>query len=185
MRSAIDLVPGPDDLPGLGWRAVEVGRAGEPAGAGEVGGCVGPDFPGPEEVADTASSAHYVRRRQLVHGLAVRFTSDGAAGRGADCLDRVSFAECLARALADDLAADTGGPEVLEVVVAEGGPPHRVSFTGVSGDEVLTVHLDIVVLVAGPVVSLLWFGDAPAPFPERERQHVVGRLTARLGPGRP
>lgn len=178
--ATVELVPGPVDLPGAGWRAVELGGGGVPAGEGELVDCVGPDFPGPEEVVDSASSAHHVRRRQLVHGLAVRFTSEAAAARAADCLRRAEFARCLARSLADDLAGDAGGPEVLEVVLADGGPPHRVSFTGVSDDEVLTVHLDIVVLAAGTAVGVVWFGDAPTPFPTEDRDHVVSRLQGRF-----
>jgi hypothetical protein len=176
------LVPDRDDLPGTGWRSVELGgSAGAPAGDGPLDDCVGDDFPGSDELVDSASSAHFVRRRQLVHGIAVRFTTAPGARRAAACLRRDGFAECLGRSLAGDLGADDAGPELVEVRVAEGGPPHRVSFTAAAGGEVLTVHLDIVVLVADRVVSLVWFGDGPTPFPPDERAHVVDRLASRLG----
>lgn len=174
-------IPVLGDLPGEGWQVVELpdpGRAGnEPA---ELLDCVGPDFPRGNEVRASASSAHFLRRRQLVHGIGVAFASVAAAGRAAEVLRGAPFAACLGRSVAADLAADPHGAEVLGVEVAPGGPPQRVSFAGVSSAGALTVHLDIVVVDRGPVVSLVWFGDAPDPFPGADRRQVVARLSARI-----
>ena len=173
------LVPHLDDLPGRGWRRVELARGEGSAPAADVLAAAGNDFPDPDEIEDSASSAHFVRRRQLVHGLAVVLRTPVAADRAAVVLGGAPFARELGRSVAADLAGG-GGAEILAADVSAEGPPFRVTFTGVSSAGALPVHLDVVILQGERAVTLLWFADGPEPFPFSDRTSVTGRLLDRL-----
>ena len=174
------LVPHLDDLPGSGWRAVDLPEVARSAPAADVLAAAGGGFPGPEEIEDSASSAHFVRRRQLVHGLAVLLRSTAVADRAREVLAGPAFARELGMSVAADLSGGGGGPEVLTADVSAEGPPFRVTFTGVGPRGALPVHLEVVVLQADRAVTLLWFADAPEPLPPADRSYVTRRLLDRL-----
>ena len=175
------LVPLPGDLPGGGWVALDEPISGGAGGEGEFIDCVGPDFPGPDETTDTAASPHFVRApHQLVHGIAVLFTTSGAAGRAAAVLRGPSFAECLGRSVATDLLASPAAAEVLTIDVTPVPGLQRVTFSTGSLAGVRPIHLDIAVLVRGRALSLLWFADTPHPFSADLRRTVSDRIGLRL-----
>lgn len=179
--SAEQLVPVRQDLPGEGWLALDEPLDGPATTDAELLDCVGPDFPRGDEVLDSASSPHFVRPpRQLVHGLAVVFSSDPVAARAAKTLRGAAFARCLAAAVASDLGQTPDAAELLavDVVPVDGG--NRATFTGASAQGVRSVHLDVVVVGSGPALALLWFGDTPHPFPGPSRDHVIAAVAARL-----
>jgi len=180
--SATDVLPRDDDLPGTGWLAIDEGFG---AGAGEGGpgalvDCVGPDFPGDDEILESAGTPHYVRPPgRLLHGVGVLAGSDQAADRAESVLASRSFAECLGRSVALDLSDPDLGAELLAVDVEDGPFGHRVRFTGSSSAGVRPVLLDVVCLRRDRAVGLLWFADTPEPFPVGDVAAVVGRIRAR------
>lgn len=184
---AVDrLVPLPGDLPGGGWVALDEPISGGAGGDGQLIDCVGPDFPGPDETSETSASPHFVRApHQLVHGIAVLFTTTAAAGRAAAVLRQPAFAQCLGRSVATDLLANPAAAEVLTIDVEPGPGLQRVTFSTGSRAGVRPIHLEIAVLACGRAVSLLWFADTPRPFPDDQRHTVSDRIELRLQEARP
>jgi hypothetical protein len=180
---ADDVLPRESDLPGTGWFAIDEGfGSDDPAGTtpGELIDCVGPDFPGDDEVVETAATPHYVRPPgRLVHGFGVRTTTVEAAARAEAVLAGRDFAECLARSVAADLDASDSAAELLAVDVDQTGRGHRVRFTGGTGEGVRPVELDVVCLRRERSVGLLWFADTPHPFPDDHVEAVLARIRAR------
>lgn len=184
--ASVDVIPQLSDLPGGGWAAIDEPLVGGGTTDAELIDCVGPEFPSPDEVRDTASSSHFVRSpHQLVQGIGVLFATDEAGGRAARVLGEPSFARCLGRSVAADLLASPAAAELLAIDVNPGAGLQRVTFNTASASGVRPIHLDIVVVASGPAMSLLWFADTPHPFPPAERRHVVARIASRLPRPRP
>lgn len=178
MRDAADLVPGREDLPGVGWRPLDTG-AQEP-GAAPDPAWAGPGLPGPEDVLETAASPHFLRPPHgLVHGIGAVFVDAGAADRARAALGAEAFARRLGRALAGDLAASGGPSEVLAVDLTTTDVGRRVTLTGSGPAGVVPVHLDVVVVGRGRRVGLVWLADSPHPFPPDDRDHLLRRLRRR------
>jgi hypothetical protein len=181
--SVHDVLPLESDLPGTGWFAIDEGFGiDDPAGTtpGELIDCVGPDFPGDDEVVETAATPHYVRPPgRLVHGFGVRTATVEAAARAQLVLSSRDFAECLGRSVAADLDASDSEAEVLAVDVEWTGRGFRVRFTGGTGEGVRPVELDVVCIAADRSVGLLWFADTPDPVPEDDLVAVIHRIRAR------
>lgn len=180
---ADDVLPRESDLPGPGWVAIDEGfGSDDPAGTtpGELIDCVGPDFPGDEEVVATAATPHYVRPPgRLVHGFGVVTTTVEAAERAESVLSGQPFAECLGRSVAADLDASDSAAELLAVDVEPTDRGHRVRFTGGTGEGVRPVQLDVVCLRDDRAVGLLWFADTPDPFPADDLDRVLERIRGR------
>lgn len=184
MPSAADVLPTDADLPGTGWLAVDEGfsSSGGASGVAEAYDCVGPDFPGGDEVVDTAASPHYLHPPgRLVHGFALLAATDAAAGRAEDALVSSDFAECLGRSVAADLTASDTEAELLAVDVEPTDRGYRVRFTGGTGAGVRPVQLDVVCVRLDRAVGLLWFADTPGPFDDAEIGTVLGRIRRRAG----
>ena len=180
--SAEAIVPADADLPGAGWLAIDEGFSStdDLGAAGELLDCVGPAFP-EDEVVGTAASPHFVRPPgRLLHGIGVAFATEAAADVATGILGSTPFVECLSRSVAADLAAQPIDAELLGIDVERTPAGHRVRFTG--GDEhgVRPVHLDIAVVRSSSLVGLLWCGDTPEPFPDSDRDHVIGRVRRRV-----
>lgn len=177
----IPFVPAEEDLPGSGWLALDELVSGGTQGEAELIDCVGPEFPGPEETVDSASSPHFVRPNgQLVHGIAVVFKTSDATRRAAAVLRRSAFARCLGQSVVADLIAT---PDDVEPLAVDSQPEEwgqRLNFTGVSAAGVLPIYLDLVVVDGAKVVSLLFLADTPDPFPPEQRAHVVDRVSTRI-----
>ena len=179
--SSIPFVPAEEDLPGSGWLALDELVSGGTQGEAELIDCVGPEFPGPDETLDSASSPHFVRPGgQLVHGIAVVFGTTEAARRAATILRRQKFAQCLGQSVVADLLAAPDDVEPLAVDAHDEQWGQRLSFTGVSDAGVLPIHLDLVVVDHGNVASLLFLADTPEPFPPEQRAHIVDRVSRRI-----
>jgi hypothetical protein len=181
---AADVLPGEGDLPGDGWLAIEEGfgtSAGEEGfHPGELIDCVGDDFPGDDEILETAATPHYVRPPgRLLHGFAVLCGTEDAAERAVRVLDGRAFADCLGRSVAADLADPDLEAELLEVDVDVTEQGHRVRFTGGTSEGLRVVHLDVVCIRDDRAVALLWFADTPDPFPSADVDSVVERIYAR------
>lgn len=180
---ADDVLPRESDLPGSGWVAIDEGFGSDaPGGAtpGELIDCVGPDFPGDDEVVETSATPHYVRPPgRLVHGFGVRTATVEAAGRAEAVLSSRDFAECLGRSVAADLDASDSDAELLAVDVERTGRGFRVRFTGGTGEGVRPVQLDVVCIRQERAVGLLWFADTPDPFPDDDLEAVVERIRRR------
>lgn len=180
---AEDVLPRESDLPGTGWVAIDDGFGSDaPAGGtpGELIDCVGPDFPGDDEVVATAATPHYLRPPgRLVHGFGVVTSTLEAAERAEAILSARAFAECLGRSVAADLDASDSDAELLAVDLVPTDRGHRVRFTGGTGDGVRPVQLDVVCLRDDRAVGLLWFADTPDPFPVEDLGAVVVRIRAR------
>lgn len=180
--SAGDVLPRDADLPGTGWLAIDEGFGTGPGegGPGELIDCVGPDFPGDDEILETAGTPHYVRPPgRLLHAVGVLADSDHAADRAETVLSSRDFAQCLGRSVALDLSDPDLEAEVVDVDV-EGAPlGHRVRFTGASPAGVRPVLLDVVCLRRDRAVGLLWFADTPEPFPAADVAAVVARIRRR------
>ena len=178
-----DVLPREADLPGPGWIAIDEGFGSDaPGGAtpGELIDCVGPDFPGDDEVVETAATPHYVRPPvRLIHGFGVRTTTVEAAERAEAVLSGRAFAECLGRSVAADLDASDSDAELLAVDVEPTDRGYRVRFTGGTGEGVRPVQLDVVCIRDGRAVGLLWFADTPDPFPEGDLDAVIERIRSR------
>lgn len=181
--SVHDVLPRESDLPGTGWLAIDEGfGSDDPAGTtpGELIDCVGPDFPGDDEVVATAATPHYVRPPgRLVHGFGVRTTTVEAAERAHAVLSGRDFAECLGRSVAADLDASDSDAELLAVDVERTGRGYRVRFTGGTGEGVRPVQLDVVCISSDRSVGLLWFADTPDPFPGDDLDAVIERIRSR------
>ena len=180
-EAAAELVPQASDLPGSDWVALDELVSGGGGGEAELIDCVGPDFPGPDETVESASSPHFVRPNgQLVHGISVVLTTSEAGGRAAAVLRDAAFARCLGGSVMADLGAapDDVEPLAVDAIAFEWG--HRIRFTGASGAGVLPIHLDLVVVDGGDAVVLLLFANTPAPFPDEERIHVTAKVSSRL-----
>lgn len=179
---ATDVLPVERDLPGAGWLAIDEGFGAGPGegGPGELIDCVGPDFPGDDEILESAGTPHYVRPPgRLLHGVAVLAGTDASADRAEAILSGRAFAECLGRSVALDLSDPDLQAELVEVDVADGPFGSRVRFTGASPAGVRPVFLDVVCLRRGRAVGLLWFADTPEPFPADDLAGVVARIRAR------
>jgi hypothetical protein len=182
MTAATDVLPRDSDLPGSGWMAIDEGFGAGPGegGPGELIDCVGPDFPGDDEILETAGTPHYVRPPgRLLHGLGVLTGSDRSAHRAEVVLSGRAFAECLGRSVALDLSDPDIEAELVDVDVQVAPFGHRVRFTGSSAAGVRPVLLDVVCLRAGRAVGLLWFADSPEPFPAPDVAAVVERIRGR------
>lgn len=173
---AADVLPRESDLPGTGWMAIDEGFGSAPGagGPGELIDCVGDDFPGDDEIVETAATPHYVRPPgRLLHGFGVLAADLGAAQRAERILAGRTFAECLGRSVAADLDASDSAAELLAVDVEDTARGHRVRFTGGTEDGVRPVQLDVVCVRDGRAVGLLWFADTPDPFPAADIAAVV------------
>lgn len=180
--AATDVLPGDADLPGSGWLAIDEGFGAGPGdgGPGELIDCVGTDFPGDDELLETAGTPHYVRPPgRLLHGVGVLAASDDAADRAESVLSSRDFAGCLGRSVALDLSDPDLEAELVEVDVQDSPLGQRVRFTGASPAGVRPVYLDVVCVRRGRAVGLLWFADTPAPFPADDVAGVVARIRAR------
>lgn len=182
MPSAADVLPTDADLPGTGWLAVDEGfsSSGDASGVAEAHDCVGPGFPGGDEVVDTAASPHYLHPPgRLVHGFALLAATGAAADRAEQALVATAFAECLGRSVAADLSASDTEAELLAVDVEPTRRGHRVRFTGGTHTGVRPVQLDVVCLRIGRAVGLLWFADTPGPFDDADVERVLDRIRGR------
>ena len=186
------LLPVLADLPGAGWRAVaaDVGTTGPPAD-GELSRLLAAHL-ADDDVVDVADSPVFVRRpARLAYATAAVLAGDRA---GADAFRLASSAELartFAAAVAGDVVTVPGTASLLgshtrvvePPVVAPAGvgaAAHRTTFAGASSERMVGVHVDLVVLGAGPRLLLVWLADAPDPFPADDRAAVVARLAARL-----
>lgn len=176
------MLPTEDELPGAGWLAIDEGF-GSGGGDGEVAelfDCVGPEFPEGPEVLATAATPHYLRPPgSLLHGFALVVGGDDAADRAERILTGASFAECLGRSVAADLARSDVDAELLGVDVEVTERGHRVRFTGGTTAGVRPVQLDVVCLRVGRAVALLCFADTPDPFDPAEVDHVLAGIRGR------
>ena len=184
MTGPVDAVlPRESELPGAGWLAIDEGFGSDALDGttpGELIDCVGPDFPGDDEVVATAATPHWVHPPgRLVHGFGVATATAGAAERAEAILSGRAFAECLGRSVAADLDASDSDAEVLAVDVEATERGHRVRFTGGTGEGVRPVQLDVVCLRHDRAVGLLWFADTPDPFPVDDLEVVLERIRTR------
>jgi hypothetical protein len=182
-RRALDVLPDEADLPGGGWLAIDEGFGSSREDfltPGELIDCVGEEFPGDDEIVETAATPHYVRPPgRLLHGFAVLCRTDAAADRAVAVLDSWRFADCLGRSVAADLADPSLEAELLQVDVDATEQGHRVRFTGGTEDGLRVVQLDVVCIRDERAVGLLWFADTPDPFPAGDLEAVVERIYAR------
>lgn len=183
-RRAVDVLPREADLPGSGWLAIDDGFGSDGddpyLGPGELLDCVGDDFPGDDEIVETAATPHYLRPPgRLLHGFAVLCATDHAADRAVAVLDSWRFADCLGRSVAADLADPAFEAELLELDVDATEQGHRVRFTGGTAEGLRVVQLDVVCIRDDRAVGLLWFADTPDPFPIEQVDAVVERIYAR------
>jgi hypothetical protein len=178
MVRADGLVPRADDLPGSGWVSVPVAdRSGAGPERPDWAAVVALD---PDEVHETAASPLFVREpHALVHGVAAVLVDEPAGARLRAALAAETFAVALGRDLADDLAGTTSRIEVLDVDVRPGPDGHRVTFAGVGPSGMIPVHLDVVVRGEGAAAVVVWFADAPEPFPDDDRLHVLDAIARR------
>lgn len=188
---AARLLPTLADFDG-GWRAV--GAYVNDSG-GSMGGELERFLAGrvPErEVVAVADSTVFVRSpARLAYAVAAVLATDRA---GADAFELVAseefafhFAEGVAAGAvvapgAAELLGSTNRPIELSELVVPGveAAANRTAFAGASAEGVVPVHVDLVVLHSGPRLLMVWLADAPDPFPEVDRAHLLTRLARRL-----
>lgn len=181
------------DLPGDGWDADEDDAGAAGTGADDLDACLGA-FP-VDAVTASADSARFTREQGLAYSVAWVLADAGAAAAAARALADGAFARCFADRVAAAVAPDAGAAELLGHVVAAarplapvgGGPPtattHALRLTAATAAGVFDVHLHVVVVARGRVVSAVFLADSPEPVPEPVLAAVAGRVRDRLPDG--
>jgi hypothetical protein len=195
-RAALQAV----DLPGGGWDTA-------PADPEDGGGPAGDDldacldaFPH-DAVAASADSARYTRGDALAYSVAWVLADVEAAGAAARALADPGFARCFADRVAAAVAPEEGTAELLGHVVAAAEPlelpagpgraaapdrpappatAHALRLTAATAGAVFDVHLHVVVVARGRVVTALFLADTPEPVPADDLAAVAGRVRLRL-----
>lgn len=185
------VLPHPDDLPGEGWEldvdddGDEIGPdgGGSPFAPGEVPA----GFPIEAVVAD--DDATFVRAGPtLAHAVAAVLADRPAAARAWDALAHPAFVEHFLADLAGDETGE-GEREVLGPVTSPAGfavdragwraCTHHGAWSVTDEEGVLPVTVDMAVLLAGPVVVLVWLAGPAGPELEQGWDHLLGRLELR------
>lgn len=180
------LLPRQGELPGDGWAGVD---AEEEAETGIPGPELLPDaFPETEVLG--AADAHFVRPPAgAAYAMATVFTDREAAVHGfgilADTTFASAFAESVTRAVPEPVEGfELLGPVMEPIGVSVGDHDqtvyHRAVFSAGSPNEVVPITLDLVVMVGGPAVVLLWLTDPLQHLDVVDIRTMAGQISNRL-----
>lgn len=191
--AAAQLLPTLDDFDG-GWRALAAPAAGD-GPAASVDPTLERFLAGrlaEHDVAALADSPLFLRSpARLAYASAAVLSCDRAGVATFELVASEDFARAFAEGVAAGAVVAPDAAELLgstsrplgvshAVVAGVESAAHRTTFAGATAELVVPVHVDLVVLRCGPRVLMVWMADAPDPFPQAERDHLVTRLARRL-----
>lgn len=175
-----------------GWRIARP-AAGDSAGAVDLGleRFLTGRLPERDVVALADSPVFLRAPAQLAYATAAVLSGRRAGAEAFALLASEEFARAFAEGVIAGAVVDPGtvellgsitGPVELSGVMVPGaeGAAHRTTFAGASGERMVPVHVDVAVLHSGPGLVMAWTADAPDPFPDADRDHLVARLAGRL-----
>lgn len=198
-RRAHQALPRAVDLWGLSWErddeALEVGNA-----IGASDSCLPATFPETARVADADVTFVRARHVGLVHAMSTVFDDAPSAHQAWMQLGDDGFVSCFAESVvaAVDLDHDVEllGPIVHAVQPVTPGPAAtghpsaagttttgglrttraRVTLSAASEAALFPIAIDVAVILAGPIVVMLWAVERPGPAKDRGWARLIERV---------
>jgi hypothetical protein len=201
-RRAEQALPRAVDLWGLSWERdddrFDVGNA---VGASDA--CLPATFPEPARVADADVTFVRARKFGLVHAMSTVFDDALSAHQAWLQLGDDAFISCFAESVVAAVDVDSDiellGPLVHPVQPVSPDPSAtghpsatgtttqgsrrtaraRVTLSAASEEALFPIAIDVAVILAGPIVVMLWAVERPGPAKDRGWARVVERVERR------
>jgi hypothetical protein len=181
------------DLPGEGWVTTRseapLRRGGRPDPDDPLDACL-TGFPD-DRVVVSADSDRFTRGDALAYSVVWVLGDVAAAGDAFAALAAEPFASCFADAVAADVDPEGGRAELLGAAHDPVGPVdlglddargalHRARLVAGGGGGTLAIHLDVLALQHGRLVTVVFLADSPDPMAAADLAAVASRVAHRL-----